>query len=299
MNHESESSSIQQEDEKGELNGRDDEHDGYVERSVSKEKTNKPEMTSLHWLRDFVRGLTHEISGPLTPLSGHLELMESQGVEEYNPLQKRCLKAMTRSVARLKHLNERVLELARLERGDLEQHPEAITPVLLIDEIREKLKTKLSEKNMNLVFRATGWQEETLIQDRKLLERALILLVENAVEFSSYGSDVTVEMCVRHDEPERVEKQGGQMVSISVLDSGPGVQPEYLEHIFKPFVKLAGARPERGGDGPGLGLPIAVFIARALGGTLEAGPRVSERDAKMGMNFILTIPLAHPSCPGG
>lgn len=301
MNHESEFSSIQQEDdedENGEFNGRDDdEHDGYVERSVRREKIDQPEMTTLHWLRDFIRGLTHEISGPLTPLSGHLELMAAQGGEEYNPLQKRCLKAMTRSVARLKHLNERVLELARLERGAFDLHPEAITPALLIDEIREKLTTKLSKKNMNLVFRAAGRQDKTFIQDRKLLARALILLVENAVEFSNYGSDVTVEMWVHEDETEKAEKQGSQMVSISVLDDGPGVQPEYLEHIFKPFVKLPGAQPESGGDGPGLGLPIAVFIAGALGGTLEAGPSVSERDAKMGMSFVLAIPLAHPSVP--
>jgi len=302
MNHESEFSSIQKEedeDENGERNGHDVEHDEYLERSVQREKTDKSEMTSLHWLRDFIRGLTHEISGPLTPLSGHLELMATQGVEGYNPLQKRCFKAMTRSVARLKHLNERVLELVRLERGAFHLYPEAITPVFLIDEIREKLTTKLSEKNMNLVFRAAGWQDETLTQDRKLLARALLLLLENAVEFSPDGSDVTVEMWVHDAETESAQKQGSQMVSISVSDRGTGVEPEYLEHIFKPFVRLPGARPERGGDGPGLGLPIAVFIARALGGTLEADPRVSEREAKMGMSFVLTIPLAHPSLSGG
>lgn len=243
--------------------------------------------SALRWMREFLRGLTHELSGPLTPLSGHLELLMSQGIEEFNPMQKRCLEAAVRSVARLKGFNDSILEIARLERGDYELIPEETTFRSVMEEACGNLKENILMKNVRVEIKTHT--EEKIRQDRSLLVRILRALLENAVQHSPRGETVHVEFKLNMD------GEKGRLAAFSVSDNGPGVEPEYMEHIFRPFVKLS-ARGRLSGDGPGLGLSIAAFAAGALGGRVNAISNNRGDGERSGTIFVLSVPFVHPSC---
>ncbi len=243
--------------------------------------------SDLQWIREFFRGLTHELSGPLTPLSGHLELLMSQGTEGLNPMQKRCLEASVRSVTRLKRFNDSIMEIARLERGAYELVPEETAPRSVLENACNNLQQSLWKKDVRVEI--TAHTDEKLRQDRSLMEKALTILLRNAIRHSPQGESIEVEIRSQED------GKAGRYAVISVSDKGPGVEPEYLEHIFRPFVKLSSTDGQRG-DGPGLGLSIADFAARALGGSVKAMCKKGLDGNRCGTTFVLSVPFLHPSC---
>jgi two-component system sensor histidine kinase CpxA len=110
--------------------------------------------------------------------------------------------------------------------------------------------------------------------DRELLHRALENIVRNAVRFSPDGGEVLLEA-----------RQQAGLLSISVVDAGPGVPPEHLERIFEPFYRVANAR-DRDSGGHGIGLAIASRVVRLHGGAIRALNR-----SPSGLRVEVSIPV--------
>jgi signal transduction histidine kinase len=130
---------------------------------------------------------------------------------------------------------------------------------------------------------ADGATDVVLQADPELIQRLLVNLLQNAVQHTPEGGAVTVRVS-RHDAD----------VALTVTDSGAGIPPEQVARIFERFVQLD---PSRRGDGAGLGLTIARWIAEAHGGTLMV---VSTGPA--GSTFCATLPVGRaleppPSAP--
>lgn len=234
------------------------------------------------WLREFLRGLTHELSGPLTPLAGHLELLASGVLSGLSPLQRRCLKALQRSVARLRRFNDGIVEVARLERGAFDLNLGEIHLSEMVREVWGDLEDRHSPKDVTLSLNSQQSRGFVVWQDRWMMSRAVFHLLDNAIQFSPEGETVEVSLSNGDD-----DEKGKGVIRLTVADRGPGVPPEFMDAIFKPFIRLTGVQPSTG-DGPGLGLCVVSFIVQAIGGTVKAKRRRNE--AGGGMAFTLEIP---------
>jgi signal transduction histidine kinase len=210
--------------------------------------------------RRFTADVAHELRTPLTALvaeagllAKHLDRMPSDA--------RRPAELLVADVARLRRLVEDLMEVSRLDSGAEAVRLEPLELRSLVEAIaRDRGEAEVSGAEMGLE------------SDRRRLERIVGNLVENAVEHG--GGTAWI----------RVGRDGGSAL-VEVADSGPGIAPEHLPHVFDRFYK---ADPARSGSGSGLGLAIAREHARLLGGDIEV---VSRPGAT---RFTLRLPVTEP-----
>lgn len=240
----------------------------------------------LIWLRDFLQKLSHDLSGPLTPLSGHLDLMASGGQAAFSPLQKRCFAALQKSAARLRRFNDGVLEVARLERGAYPLELKEIALDGLLTEVFEKWRPMFDEAQLRLQYLPARARTQTVISDARLMRQMIDHLLENAVAFCPPHSNVTLYV--------RADDAVGEY-TVGVEDDGPGVEDGRLEEIFGSFVRLGRAEQR---EGPGLGLTAVALASRLLGGRVVAANRRVDDGSKTGLRVEITLPSSPAkACP--
>jgi heavy metal sensor kinase len=220
-------------------------------------------------VRRFAADAAHELRTPLTALRGGIEvaLRGERSPEEY----RRVLRSSLEEVERLTHLAEDLLLLSRFSvvvsapRQRVELEP-------LVMEALD-VGTQLAHgRGVSIV--ATGLTPAAVVGDASALRRALLNLLDNAVKYTPPGGKIEVSLA-----------REGHRAAIAVRDTGVGIAPADVEHVFQPFVRLEAGREEVP-DGAGLGLSIARSIIVAHGGelTLESTPGA-------GSVFTIRLPL--------
>ncbi len=217
--------------------------------------------------RDFVSDASHELRTPLTVLRAQVEMLDRQ-TDEHD--RHEATVTLLRRLDELDRLVSDMLTLASAEAGELVE-PQPID----LDDFFEDLRRDLplfGERDFQL--RSV---DGTLLADRDRLTQVLRNLVRNAVNHTEPGDEVTVAAAASNG---RLE--------IAVSDTGPGIPPEQLEHIFERFRRLDHGRSrDRGGSG--LGLAIARAIVEAHGGTIVAESRPGG-----GATFRVALPGYRP-----
>ena len=243
--------------------------------------TNQTEGLSedLEFLRQLLRDLTHEIAAPLTPLFGHLDLLELRTQDKLSPMQLRCMRAMRRSLRRLTAINDRMLEMARVERGHIPCEPVPLMPVQALTEVVRRLSGSADSHDVVLEQAATSGIDRKILADWNLLVVAIGHLVENALRYAPERSSVTLVLSPQDD-----------ACAISVRDLGPGVPATELEKIIRPFYRVTDA--EGYTETAGLGLTIVELIARRHGGRLELSLTDPEAEDQPGLTATLVVPWA-------
>lgn len=231
----------------------------------------------LAFLRTIMRDLTHEIAAPLTPLFGHLDLLELRSQERLNPMQARCIAAMRRSLRRLTAINDRMLELARLERGHIPCEPVAQSPASAVAEVVRRFQKHADARHVGL--EAEPSEPVQILADWNLLVLALGHLVENALRYAPEGSRVVIRT-----EP------GPDSCTLSVEDRGPAVPARELSRLVLPFFRVNDQ--EGYTETAGLGLTIVDLIARRLGGGLGFALAAPQDPEHPGLAARLSIPRA-------
>lgn len=209
----------------------------------------------------FTANVAHELRTPLTALVAGASLLGGQVSDLPGPA-RRPVELLIADVNRLRRLVDELMEISRLDAGS---EPVQRRPV----DVRSMVAGLVSTR---------GWQDRvavdgeplTLMTDPRRIERILANLMGNAVEHG--GRDVRVRTGT-----------DGAHGCIDVADSGPGIAPEHLPHVFERFYK---ADPARSGGGSGLGLAIALENARLLGGNVSVSGGVAG-----GSIFRLTLPF--------
>ena len=228
------------------------------------------EMDGLERLRrDLVANVSHELKTPISAIRAHLEnLMD--GVEEPNPA---LLAVMVQQAERLSRLVDQLLDLSKLESGDVPLQLEAVDLGPFVRRIG-------SEVEMARTGRGVHLEEEIAEElppvraDRERLHQVLFNLLDNAYRFSPQGGVVTV----------RAERSNGSC-EISVEDRGPGIPAEHLPLVFERFYRVDQSR-SRDDGGTGIGLAIARSIVEAHGG------RIWAENGPVGARFRFVIPMA-------
>lgn len=213
---------------------------------------------------DIVTVLAHDVWNHLNPLSARLQLLRlraSRG-ETIEPGQ---LDSAIRSVQRLARLSQDLLDSARLEQGLFELVLAPVELSQLVRDMAEVCSTPTVEVRVEAPPQLTG------IVDADRLRQALENVIMNGVRYSPAGAPLLVTL-----QPDLAS----QTVTISVADTGPGIRPELLPHLFDRFVAEGSTR------GLGLGLYLAQRVARAHGGRLEVTSELG-----VGSQFRMTLPL--------
>ena len=217
---------------------------------------------------EFIANMSHDIRTPLTSVIGFLDVFEEDLPEE----KQRFLDLMRKGGKRLEGMLDAILDLAEVEGGQADLHPE---PLDLRTEAREALQLFESEaRRQGLSVEAPPASGEPVWAklDQAALSRVLANLIGNAVKFTPAGS-VQARVWAEEDR-----------AMIQVEDTGIGIAPEGLKRVFEPFHQEASGE-EDAAKGSGLGLAITRTIVEQMGGDVKVKSEVGK-----GSTFTLRFP---------
>jgi signal transduction histidine kinase len=224
--------------------------------------------------RDFVNAVSHELRTPLTSIRGYAEFLEDEIGGDLSLTQRDFVGQIQVGARRLEDLVSDLLDFARLESGTL---PLNRRPIVLGDKVREvtdSFRPQLQERGLKLSLVQPA-DPVLAFLDPLRVGQVLTNLIGNAVKFTPAGGTITVALEVTDE-----------VASLSVADTGVGIAPEHLAHLFEKFYQVDPTLTrERGGAG--LGLAIAKALVDAHGGRLDVESTPGE-----GSRFTVTLPLA-------
>lgn len=222
-----------------------------------------------HTRREFVANVSHELRTPLTTVKATAEtLIESALADpQAAPV---FLRRIANEVDRMTLLVADLLELSRLESGQITPHLVATPLIPLVEEAFDRLRERAVRQGVSLIDAVPAGT--AVMCDAGLLHQVLTNLLDNAVKYSPEGGAVTVS-----SEP------AAEGLRVSVRDAGQGIPPQHLPHVFERFYKVERARRE---GGTGLGLAIVKHIVHAHGGEVAA-----ESTEGAGSTFHFTLPV--------
>jgi PAS domain S-box-containing protein len=221
---------------------------------------------------EYLSRMSHELRTPLNAILGFAQLLE---MDELHDEQRDSLGHILSASRHLLALINEVLDIAAIEAGRL---PLSVEPVAVTDVVGEVLMLMRPLADQHRALLATnpsGACAEYVMGDRQRLKQILLNLVSNAVKYNREGGSVRVAC----------EKLTGERLSIKVIDTGHGIDPEALERLFVPFERLGSE--QRGIEGAGLGLPLSRRLAEAMGGGLEVATTTGQ-----GSTFSVELPVA-------
>jgi two-component system, OmpR family, sensor histidine kinase CpxA len=210
----------------------------------------------MHAHERLLRDVAHELRSPLTRLNVALEIARKHGNEQMAGF----LDRIGTEAQQLSHLITQVLILSRLENIEVERHLEPLSLERLIDRIVRDANFEGQIHTSSVAFHCK--QNVTLTADGGLVHSAIENVVRNAMRFTPAGSQVEITQTLEED-------RGKSMAVIMVADQGPGVPPEALKDLFKPFFRV-GARRGRPSGGAGIGLAIAYHAVSLHHGSIRA-----------------------------
>ena len=203
---------------------------------------------------DMFTSFAHDLKTPLSAIIGSLEIytgMESKLTYEKKQI---LINTALQEAYRLNKFITNILDMAKLEHGEVKPRKEPYDMALLMQDSRITMGHRLDDCNLEITGRDGTFQIAT---DHMLLSRAICILLDNAVKHSNV---VPVEIRVWYE-------KNDDIVTIRVQDNGPGVPQAKKEEIFSKYTRLS--KLDHKDAVSGLGLPICREIMRLLGGTVS------------------------------
>jgi signal transduction histidine kinase/ActR/RegA family two-component response regulator len=222
---------------------------------------------------EFLATVSHELRTPLNAILGWSLLLYDRRVEGDAAL--RALETIDRNARALAQLVEDLLDVSRIISGKLRLEVETIEPAPCIEAAIETLEPAASAKGIR-VTTALDRHAGPVSGDPARLQQIVWNLLSNAIKFTPRGGHVEVKLS-------RVASH----VEITIEDSGQGIAPEFLPHVFDRFRQADGATTRSHG-GLGLGLAIVRHLVEAHGGSIEAASEGKGR----GATFTVSLPIA-------
>lgn len=235
---------------------------------------------------DFLAVMSHEIRTPMNGVIGMLDVLADTELTEG---QRNELELAQRSANSLCTILDDILDFSKIEAGRLSLESVPVMPRELVVDATKVLRARASAKKIELRTRIDGLTPQRILGDPVRLQQILLNFLSNAVKFTASGS---VEVRVK---PLTVD--GNSVLRFSVVDTGIGIHPDQLGHVFERFIQAESSTTRRFG-GTGLGLTICKRLAEMMGGSIGA-----QSEEGIGSRFWLEIPMRvatvaeHPLAP--
>ena len=266
-------------------------HDGrrYVATSLGMRSNNAAvhgqpaiPLEELERLRtDLLSTIAHELRTPLTAIRTSVALLLEPSANPTEEQRRALLESIERNGDRMQRLVGDILELSRFRSGGVTLQLRRFDANALAEGAVSVVTPLAAKHRQRLELTRTAASDHSVYGDRRRIEQALLNLVANAQRFSPDGGTIRI----------RVEERSG-LTAWVVSDDGPGISEADQARLFERFFV---GRNDRSGprEGVGLGLPTALAIAQAHGGTIEVSSVLSA-----GSTFTLVVPRAGPEDEG-
>jgi PAS domain S-box-containing protein len=218
----------------------------------------------------FLANMSHEIRTPLTSIIGFSEVLEDEVPEPYD----RMAELVGMSGRRLLNTISSVLDLSKLEAGRWSLDLQTLDLRAEVTEAARLYRPRAEQRDLAVDVDLPDEPVRARV-DRAALQRVLDNLVGNAIKFTPEGGRVVVRL-----------QSNGRGARLEVEDSGPGLDPDLLDHLFEPFVQSPNERDE-GASGSGLGLAITRRLVVAMDGSIDL-----DSDYAGGTRFVIHLPDA-------
>ncbi len=224
----------------------------------------------------FLANMSHELRTPLNSILGFTDVMLEGLDGNLTEFMDNDLRLIQKNGQHLLHLINDVLDMAKIESGRMNLHPETFKVHSVLDEVASITSTLASEKNLSLFIDEGSDAELEIYADNTRLRQVMINLVNNSIKFTEKGK-ISIS----------AKPMDGARVLISVKDTGIGIPPDKLDAVFQEFTQVDTSTTRKAG-GTGLGLPISRRLVEMHGGRLWAESTGVDGE---GCTFFVELPV--------
>jgi signal transduction histidine kinase len=239
---------------------------------VSREQTARREAEAANTTKDeFLATVSHELRTPLTAILGWAQMFRHRRL--VGDSADRAMSAIERAAHAQSRLVEDLLDLSRIESGRLAIHRSAVSLAASTETVLESVRPAAERKDIALEYAVEG-PIPPVLGDEERLQQIVSNLVGNAIKFTPPAGHINVSL-----------RSVSGLVELSVADTGEGIAPEFLPHVFERFQQASAARGG-GASGLGIGLAIVEHLVKAHDGAIH----VTSEGPGRGSTFTVTMP---------
>ncbi|MBP3191559.1 sensor histidine kinase [Natronogracilivirga saccharolytica] len=242
--------------------GSNDELDRILELSKESKKLVRDHFRNMdetdHYRKEFIGDISHELKTPIFSVQGYLETL-SQGALDDPKVNKLFLTKAMNNVDRLISLTNDLMEITKIETGELKPELQIIALNNIINDVIDSLNYKAEQAQITIRFQPKE-VNSFAFADRNQIRQVLINLVENAIKYNKPEGRIYIGTTIEKSDPEHV--------LVSVKDTGIGIEPENLKRVTERFYRVDKSR-SRDQGGTGLGLAIVKHILESHNSQLQ------------------------------
>ena len=224
---------------------------------------------------EFLSSMSHELRTPLNAILGFGQMLDFNPKEPLTDMQKSAVDQILKGGQHLLELINEVLDLAKIEAGKVDLSIENVSVAGLIDECLALVQTLAEKNDIELIVEESLKENVEVRADNIRFKQALLNLMSNAIKYNTPGGTVTLS---GYATP-------GNMLHLSITDTGPGISVENQEALFQPFNRLGAEGTEI--EGTGIGLTITKQLIERMDGHLGVESTLGE-----GATFWIELPLS-------
>ena len=226
---------------------------------------------------DFLSRMSHDIRTPLNAVLGMKDIADAHLDDPVRV--KDCLKKIGLSGQHLLGLINDVLDMSKIESGEMVLRKDSMSLPEVLENVVAIMQPQFSEKNQDFSIRLRSVVHEQFSSDALRMRQIFINILSNAYKFTPVNGSVSMDVC------EKQAEDGIARFSFTITDTGIGMKPEYLSHIFTAFSREKDSRVDKT-EGTGLGMAITKRFVDMMGGIIEVSSELGK-----GTCFTVELPL--------
>jgi two-component system phosphate regulon sensor histidine kinase PhoR len=227
---------------------------------------------------DFVSHVSHELKTPLASIMAYSEML-ADGEADDEQTRKQFYDVIQGQAQRLNRLIEDILNISRIESGLIKVKKEPVSLTILIEQQMQMIKGFAQEKNIT-VTRPEPIVFDQVCADKDMISQVIVNLLSNAVKYTPAGGNVRIAA--------EVDATEG-LVRVTVTDTGAGIPPEEIGHLFEKFYRVSANNKLAKGTGLGLNL-VKQIVEKVHNGRVFVTSQVG-----VGSTFGFELPIATPA----
>ncbi len=229
----------------------------------------------------FLNNMSHDIRTPMNAIIGFTSLAAAH-IDNTEQVQDYLAKITTSSNHLLSLIND-VLDMSRIESGKVKINEKETSLPEILHDLKTIVQADITSKQLDFYIDTADVVNEYIMCDRLRLNQVLLNLLSNAMKFTKPGGIVSVRILQKGNAPE-----GHASYEFQIKDTGIGMSPEFLEHVFEPFERERTSTVS-GIQGTGLGMAITRNIVDMMGGTISV-------TSEVGKGTTFTVALQFQTC---